>query len=106
MLDRFIGIANFASLIYGSDIEKTIKYIKLRMDELYGGGQITFSIFIQTDEVTSGRYLWSYPFDIYASLYGINKMYPEWSYLFIRTIGSNNIAEYAYISMGDIGSEM
>ncbi len=92
MLDSFRDWANFAYFSYRDDMEKTTKYIKYRMDELYGKESDNFYVFVQTDAVISGRYFWVNVDSVYAALNGINKLKPEWSYLFARNYGSKSIA--------------
>lgn len=96
MLDSFIAFANFASITYQDDIAKNIKFIKFRMDQLYGKTNSAFYIIIQTDEAISSAQYWVSMDYVYASLNGINKQYPKWSYLFVRHYGSKNIPDYSF----------
>lgn len=102
-VDSFINLANYASRVYGEDIEKTTKFIKSRMDELYGLQNDNFYIFIQTDQAQTSRYFWVSVESVYAGLSGTNPLYPNWSYIFSRNYGSNKIAEYSFISKGKKG---
>lgn len=103
MLDSFIAFANFASDTYQDDLVKNTKYIKFRMDSLYGKASSGFAIIIQTDETISSRYFWIAADSVYATLSGINKRYPKWSYLFSRNFGSNKIDKYVFFGKDEIG---
>lgn len=103
MLDSFITFANFASVTYRDDIEKNAKFLKYRMDELYGKNGDNFYVIIQTDEAFTNRYFWVTVDGTYASINGINKLYPKWSYLFSRSYGNTKIAEYSFISKDQRG---
>jgi hypothetical protein len=77
-----------------------MKYIKLRMDSLYGTVNYNFFVFIQTDQDVMTRRIFVLMDAVYASVEGINKLYPKWSYFFNRFIGSNVIPDYAYFHQG------
>ena len=77
MIDSFITFANFASDTYQDDLAKNTKFIKFRMDDLYGKANSGFIVIIQTEEVISSRFFWVAIDSVYATLSGINKRYPE-----------------------------
>lgn len=106
MLNSFIAFANFASATYQNDLVKNAKFIKFRMDDLYGKAYSGFCIIIQTDEVISSRYFWVAVDSVYATISGINKQYPKWSYLFYRVYGSKNIENYVFFGKDQIGREV
>lgn len=92
MIKSFSEFADFASFIYREDLQKNTKYIKSRMDELYGLANNYFYIFIQTDQTVTNQYFWVPVDQVYAGLNGISSKYPKWSYLFLRAYGSSKIA--------------
>jgi hypothetical protein len=102
-VDSFIKFANYASTVYGEDIEKTSKFIKSRMDEFHGLSNDNFYVFIQTGQAQTSRYFWVPVESVYAGLSAINPLYPSWSYLFVRGYGSKNIADYSFIRNGKKG---
>lgn len=73
------------------------------MDELYGKDGDNFYVIIQTDEAFTNRYFWVLVDSVYASINGINKLYPKWSYLFSRNYGEKKIAAYSFISKDQRG---
>lgn len=62
-----------------------------------------YYIYIQTDQAATSRYLWVSVPHGYASLNGINPLYPNWSYLFQRSYGNKNIPEYSFFGTGKKG---
>ena len=103
MIDSFITIANFACVTYRDDMEKNAKFIKYRMDELYGKEGDNFYVIIQSDEALTNRYFWVQIDGVYASINGINKLYPKWSYLFSRNYGEKKMAEYSFFGKDQRG---
>jgi hypothetical protein len=103
MIDSFITFAQYSSSVYRDDIEKTVKFIKYRMDERYGRQNDNFYIYIQTDQTIDSRYFWVEIDGVYASLSGINPIYPKWTYLFQRSYGSNKIVDYNFFTKGQKG---
>lgn len=73
------------------------------MDELYGKDYDNFYVVIQIDEAMTYRYFWAQVDSVYATLNGINKLYPKWSYLFTRNYGLKNIAEYSFFGKDQRG---
>lgn len=105
MLDSFVAIVNFAANTYAEDIKKMVRYIKLRMDSLYGTPKYNFFINIQTDDSISTSCIWiSSKAAIYGYLYGIDRVHANWSYFFTRNEGSNIISEYAFMQNGSMGA--
>jgi len=48
MIQTFVDAANQASFYFGSDIDRNIRYIKYKMDFLYGKANDNFYVNIQT----------------------------------------------------------
>jgi hypothetical protein len=74
------------------------------MDSLFGKPLYYFHVIIQTDMVVSGCYAYVNFDGVYASLKGINQIYPKWSYFFTRDLGSSNITDYPYVTIGSKGN--
>lgn len=87
-------------MVYGDDLEKNMKYIKLRMDALYGKASFNFYVFIQTNKSINNWRIFVTADSVYAAVEGINKLFPKWSYFFTRNIGSNLIEEYVWFNKG------
>lgn len=95
-------MANYASRVYSDDIEMNLKYIKARMDSFYGDTLINFYVYIQTDQKVYSNSIYAMR-SVYASLEGINELYPTWSYYFHLYTGTKDISLYTYFRNG-VGS--
>jgi hypothetical protein len=102
-LSTFISLANYASAVYGGDVEKCTRYIKMRMDYLFGMPSYFFMVLIQTQPTVGNRYIWVNHDSVFAALAGINKLYPQWSYFFSRNYGSDDPARNVYFTPGQRG---
>ena len=84
MITALTNFANSASSFYKDDVAANTKYIKEQMDKQFGDAGQNFFVLIQTEQVRFSWLVWITNQNIFASRTGINRIYPEWSYMFIK----------------------
>jgi hypothetical protein len=103
-ITAFTNFANSASAFYKDDLEANAKYIKDQMDTQFGVEGQNFFVVIQTEEVRFSWLVWVTNENLIASLAGINKVNPEWSYLFLKFLAPATSPDYVHINGGNKGS--
>lgn len=102
-ITAFTNFANSASAFYKDDVEANARYIKEQMDAQFGIAGQNFFVMIQTEEVRFSWLVWVTNENLIASLSGINRVNPEWSYLFLKFLAPATSPDYVLISGGKKG---
>lgn len=102
-ITSFINFANSASAFYKDDVQANARYIKEQMDNLYGAPGLNFFVAIQTDEVRFSWLVWVTNENLVGSLTGINRINPDWSYLFLKFLAPDVSPDYVFITGGKKG---
>lgn len=99
-ITSFIKYANDATSLYKDNMAANLNYIKQMMDINFGTINGNFLVMIQTNKTTSSYFVWIDDDQLYASLSRINKVYPEWSYLFVKVDVVEIGPDYVIITEG------
>ena len=102
-ITSFIKYANDATSLYKDNIAANLNYIKQMMDINFGSVTNNFLVMIQTKQTASSFFVWIDEDQLYASLSRINKLYPEWSYLFVKVDVVEIGPDYVIITEGTEG---
>lgn len=102
-LTNFTNFANSASTFYKDDVAANAQYIKDNMDKIFGSDSLNFFVVIQTEEVRFSWLVWVTNENLVGSLSGINRVNPDWSYLFLKFIAPADSDDYVLITPGSKG---
>jgi hypothetical protein len=103
-ITAFTNFANSASSFYKDDVSANARYIKEQMDAKFGSEGQNFFVVIQTEEERFSWLVWITNENLVASLAGINRVNPTWSYLFLKFLAPSTSPDYATITPGSKGS--
>jgi hypothetical protein len=103
-ITAFTNFANSASSFYKDDVTANARYIKEQMDSQFGSEGQNFFVVIQTEQERFSWLVWITNENLVASLAGINRVNPTWSYLFLKFLAPSSSPDYATITPGSIGS--
>ncbi len=103
-ITAFKNFANSASSFYKDDVAANAQYIKEQMDSQFGDAVTNFFVIIQTQNVRFSWLVWITSENCVANLAGINRINPDWSYMFLKFFAPTTSPDYAFITPISKGS--